>query len=127
MSKTEPLILVVEDEASMRRFLHVTLSSHGYRVVEAETAARGIAEATVHNPDVVLLDLGLPDTDGLDVTKRIREWSAMPIIVLSAREREADKIEALDRGADDYLTKPFAAGELLARIRVALRHAAGGP
>jgi len=122
-----PLVLVVEDEPQMRRFLRATLASHGYRVVEAATAAQGVAQATAHNPDIVLLDLGLPDGDGLEVTRRLREWSSVPIIVLSARGRETDKIEALDGGADDYLTKPFGAGELLARIRVALRHAARGP
>jgi two-component system KDP operon response regulator KdpE len=119
-----PLVLVVEDEPQMRRFLRATLSSHGYRLVEAEGAAEGIARATSYNPDLVLLDLGLPDGDGLDVTKRMREWTATPIIVLSARGQESDKVEALDAGADDYLTKPFGASELLARMRVALRHAA---
>ena len=122
-----PLVLLVEDEPQMRRFLRATLQSHGYRLVEAETAADGIAHATAHNPDLVLLDLGLPDGDGLDVTRRMREWTATPIIVLSARGQEADKIQALDAGADDYLTKPFGVGELLARMRVALRHAARPP
>jgi two-component system KDP operon response regulator KdpE len=126
MSVKGPLVLIVEDEPQMRRFLRATLSSHGYRVVEAETAAQAIAHGAAYNPDIVLLDLGLPDGDGLDVTKALREWSAVPVIVLSARGREGDKIEALDCGADDYLTKPFGAGELLARIRVALRHAARG-
>jgi two-component system, OmpR family, KDP operon response regulator KdpE len=126
VSAEGPLVLVVEDEPQMRRFLRATLASHGYRFVEAETAAGGIAQATLQNPELVLLDLGLPDGDGLDVTKRLREWSPVPIIVLSARGRESDKIEALDAGADDYLTKPFGSGELLARMRVALRHAARG-
>ncbi|MBL8113318.1 MAG: response regulator [Acidobacteria bacterium] len=108
----------------MRRFLRRTLESHGYRLVEAETARQGLAHATAHNPDVVLLDLGLPDLDGLELTRQLREWSQTPIVVISARGEEASKIAALDAGADDYLTKPFAAGELLARIRVALRHAA---
>jgi two-component system, OmpR family, KDP operon response regulator KdpE len=121
-----PLVLVVEDEPQMRRFLRATLSSHGYRVVEAETAAGGVAQATGYTPDLVLLDLGLPDGDGLLVTRRLREWSSVPILVLSARGRESDKVEALDAGADDYLTKPFGSGELLARMRVALRHAARG-
>jgi len=121
---TAPLVLLIEDEPQMRRFLRATLGSHGYRLVEAETAAMGIAHATAHNPDLVLLDLGLPDRDGLDVTRQLREWSTVPIVVLSARGQESDKIAALDAGADDYLTKPFGAGELLARIRVALRHAA---
>jgi two-component system, OmpR family, KDP operon response regulator KdpE len=124
VSSNLPLILVVEDEPQMRRFLRATLGSHDFGVVEAASAAEAIAHATAYNPDVVLLDLGLPDGDGLEITKRVREWSSTPIIVVSARGREADKIEALDAGADDYLTKPFDAGELLARIRVALRHRA---
>jgi two-component system KDP operon response regulator KdpE len=117
-------ILVVDDEPPMRRFLRATLTSHGYGVIEASTGKEGIAQATTRNPELVLLDLGLPDIDGLDVTRTVRGWSSMPIIVLSARRQESDKILALDAGADDYLTKPFGAGELLARIRVALRHAA---
>jgi two-component system KDP operon response regulator KdpE len=116
-------VLVVEDEAQMRRFLRLSLANAGYQVVEAETGAEGLARATERNPDIVLLDLGLPDQDGLSVTARLREWSKAPIIVLSARGREEDKVAALDQGADDYLTKPFGVGELLARIRVALRHA----
>lgn len=107
----------------MRRFLLALVEGHGLRVIEAATGREGISLAASHNPDVVLLDLGLPDLDGLEVTSRIREWTQTPIIVLSARGMEQDKIEALDRGADDYLTKPFGAGELLARLRVALRHA----
>lgn len=124
MVDDDGLILLVEDEPQMRRFLRVTLQSHGYRLVEAITGQEGLMQATTRNPDVVLLDLGLPDLDGLEVTQRLREWSVVPIIVLSAREQEQDKIKALDAGADDYLTKPFGAGELLARIRVALRHRA---
>lgn len=124
MSCDDGLILLIEDEPQMRRFLRVTLQSHGYRLVEAATGQEGLMQATTRNPDVVLLDLGLPDLDGLEVTQRLREWSVVPIIVLSAREQEQDKIKALDAGADDYLTKPFGAGELLARIRVALRHRA---
>lgn len=124
MVDDDGLILLVEDEPQMRRFLRVTLQSHGYRLVEAVTGQEGLMQATTRNPDVVLLDLGLPDLDGLEVTQRLREWSVVPIIVLSAREQEQDKIKALDAGADDYLTKPFGAGELLARIRVALRHRA---
>jgi two-component system KDP operon response regulator KdpE len=108
----------------MRRLLRVSLTNAGYQVVEAETGGDGLARAAARNPDVVLLDLGLPDQDGLSVTSRLREWSKAPIIVLSARGREEDKVAALDQGADDYLTKPFGVGELLARIRVALRHAA---
>jgi two-component system KDP operon response regulator KdpE len=121
-----PLVLVVEDEPQMRRFLRATLGAHGYRLVEAETAAIALQHATAYNPDLVLLDLGLPDRDGLEVTKMLREWSERPVIVLSARGQESDKIAALDAGADDYLTKPFGAGELLARMRVALRHAERG-
>jgi two-component system KDP operon response regulator KdpE len=118
-------VLVVDDEQPMRRFLRATLSSHGYSVIEAATAAEGLAHAAHDHPDVVLLDLGLPDRDGLDVTRELREWSSAPIIVISARGLEHDKVEALDAGADDYLTKPFGVNELLARLRVALRHAAG--
>lgn len=124
MSYDDRLILLIEDEPQMRRFLRVTLQSHGYRLVEAATGQEGLMQATTRNPDIVMLDLGLPDLDGLEVTQRLREWSLVPIIVLSAREQEQDKIKALDAGADDYLTKPFGAGELLARIRVALRHKA---
>ncbi|UQA55585.1 response regulator [Polyangium aurulentum] len=131
MTEPSPLVLLVEDEPQMRRFLRALLDSHGYRVVEAQTARDAIAEATARAPELVLLDLGLPDGDGIEVTRRLREWSRTPIIVISARGREADKIEALDAGADDYLTKPFGAGELLARLRVAMRHAhhaaAGAP
>ena len=123
MKETPATILLIEDERQMRRFLRVTLQSEKYGVLEAETASDGLSQAATRNPDVVLLDLGLPDMDGLEVIEKLREWSAVPVIVISAREQEGDKIKALDRGADDYLTKPFAAGELLARIRVALRHA----
>ena len=119
----DPLILLIEDEAPMRRFLRAALGTHPYRLIEAETMRTGLAMAASHAPDVILLDLGLPDADGIDATARIREWSTIPIIVLSARGREGDKVAALDAGADDYLTKPFSVGELLARIRVALRHA----
>ncbi len=108
----------------MQRFLRAALESHGYRPVEAATAREGLAQAAGRNPDVILLDLGLPDADGIDVTRRLRESSRTPVIVISARGRELDKIAALDAGADDYLTKPFGVGELLARLRVALRHAA---
>src|SRR5262245_13224149 len=124
MSETSPLIMLIEDELPMRRFLRASLASHGYRVAEAGTGKDGIEQTAVRNPDVVLLDLGLPDQDGLTVTSSLREWAKAPIIVISARGREEDKIRALDAGADDYLTKPFGVGELLARIRVALRHAA---
>jgi two-component system KDP operon response regulator KdpE len=124
MIEDKELILLIEDEPQMRRFLRITLQTHGYRLVEAVTAQEGLMQATTRNPDVVLLDLGLPDLDGLEVTKKLREWTQTPIIIISAREQERDKVNALDAGADDYLTKPFNAGELLARIRVALRHAA---
>ncbi|HSQ78918.1 MAG TPA: response regulator, partial [Nitrospirota bacterium] len=124
MSEDKELILLIEDEPQMSRFLRITLQGHGYRLVEAGTGQEGLMQAASRNPDVVLLDLGLPDLDGLEVTRRLREWAQTPIIVISAREQEQDKVRALDAGADDYLTKPFSAGELLARIRVALRHAA---
>jgi two-component system KDP operon response regulator KdpE len=120
-----PQILLVDDELPLRRFLRAALAAHGYRLLEATSGAEALSLATSHNPDVVLLDLGLPDGDGLEVAKRLREWSKVPIIVLSARGREDDKVAALDAGADDYLTKPFGTNELLARIRVALRHAEG--
>lgn len=128
MTNVGPLMLVVEDEPQMRRFLRASLTSHGFHLVEAASATEAMALATSHNPEVILLDLGLPDDDGIALTRRFREWSRVPIIVISARGREADKVEALDAGADDYLTKPFGVNELLARIRVALRHArqAGG-
>lgn len=124
MSQEQPLILVIEDEPPLRRYLRVTLQSYGLRVEEAATALDGRNLAARCNPDVILLDLGLPDQDGLDLAKDIRTWSRVPIIVVSARGKEEDKIQALDVGADDYLTKPFGSGELLARIRVALRHTA---
>jgi two-component system KDP operon response regulator KdpE len=121
-SGAEPLVLLIEDEPQMRRFLRAAVAGHGLRLVEAETGADGLSQAATRNPDLVLLDLGLPDLDGVEVTRRLREWSRTPIIVISARGEEGDKVAALDAGADDYLTKPFAVGELLARIRVALRH-----
>ena len=123
-SNDKPRILVIEDDAPIRKFLRIMLESHGFDVSEAETAATGIGHAVSEPPDAIVLDLGLPDEDGLRVIQRLREWSQIPIIVLSARGRESDKVAALDAGADDYLTKPFGAGELLARLRVALRHAA---
>jgi len=123
MKENPATILLIEDERQMRRFLRVTLQSESYGVIEAETAADGLSQAAMRNPDIIILDLGLPDMDGLEVIKKLREWSAVPVIIISAREQEGDKIKALDRGADDYLTKPFGVGELLARIRVALRHA----
>jgi two-component system KDP operon response regulator KdpE len=118
------LVLIVEDEDPIRRFLRATLESQGHRVKEAATARDGLAQARTQRPDLILLDLGLPDSDGLDVTRTIRAESAVPIVVLSARGQESDKVSALDAGADDYLTKPFGVAELTARIRVALRHAA---
>jgi two-component system KDP operon response regulator KdpE len=121
-----PLVLIIEDEPQLVRFLRATLGGEGYRVVVATTGKQGLAETTMRSPDLILLDLGLPDTDGIDVARQVREWNQVPIIVLSARGKEAQKVEALDAGADDYLTKPFGVGELLARVRVALRHAARG-
>jgi len=123
MSPTAPLILVIEDEPGIRRFLRVTLGSNGYRTAEASCAEDGLKRAALERPDLVVLDLGLPDRDGMDVLRDLREWSSVPLLVLTARETETSKVEALDAGADDYLTKPFGAAELLARIRVALRHA----
>jgi two-component system KDP operon response regulator KdpE len=124
MSQDKNLILLIEDEPQMQRLLRIILQGHGFSIVEAQTGQEGLMQAATRAPDVILLDLGLPDIDGLEVTRRVREWSDVPIIVISAREQEQDKIKALDAGADDYLTKPFAAGELLARIRVAMRHKA---
>jgi two-component system KDP operon response regulator KdpE len=118
-----PLILVIDDELPIRRFLRAALLAHGYQVLEATTAQEGLTQAAMRQPTLILLDLGLPDLDGLEVTRRLREWATMPIIVLSVRGRESDKVAALDAGADDYLTKPFGMDELLARVRVALRHA----
>lgn len=123
MSGVQPIILVIEDEAAIRRFLKMTLNSHGYEFREALTGSEGLMKVGTDRPDLVILDLGLPDMDGLEVTKQLREWTAIPIIVLSARGQEKDKVDALDAGADDYLTKPFGVPELLARTRVALRHA----
>jgi two-component system KDP operon response regulator KdpE len=123
-SAPPPVVLLVEDEPQMRRFLRSALATQHLELVEAATAREGLAQAAGRKPDVVLLDLGLPDHDGIEVTRRLREWSTVPIIVLSARGREQDKVDALDAGADDYLTKPFGIGELLARMRVALRHGA---
>jgi two-component system, OmpR family, KDP operon response regulator KdpE len=116
------VILVIEDDPQMRRFLRAILSSNGYRWLEAATAQEGIRQASLQHPDLIILDLGLPDMDGLEVTRQLREWSKTPIIVLSARDQEKDKVLALDAGADDYLTKPFGTAELLARMRAALRH-----
>jgi two-component system, OmpR family, KDP operon response regulator KdpE len=121
----DPVVVLIEDEPQIRRFLRATLTGQGYRLFEASTGADGVVEVGSRQPDVVIVDLGLPDMDGTDVIRRLREWTAVPIIVLSARGQERDKVTALDAGADDYVSKPFGAGELLARIRVALRHTAG--
>ena len=118
-----PTILIVEDEPEIRRFLRFSLGAEGYRVVESSTGRRGTIDAGTHKPDVAIVDFGLPDVDGVEVVRHIREWSPMPIIILSARSQERTKIEAFGAGADDYVTKPFGISELLARIRVALRHA----
>jgi two-component system, OmpR family, KDP operon response regulator KdpE len=124
MGSDGPRILVVDDERGIRRFLRASLNAHGYQVLEAASGQQGIEAATSDRPDLIILDLGLPDLDGVDVTRQLREWSPVPILILSVRGRDEDKIAALDAGADDYLTKPFSTGELLARIRVAMRHAA---
>ena len=121
-----PMVVVIEDEPQIRRFLRASLAVQGFRLVEATTGQEGLVQAATRQPDIIILDLGLPDMDGLDVIRRLREWTAVPIIVLSARGQERDKIGALDAGADDYVSKPFGVGELLARMRVALRHTATG-
>jgi len=123
VSANDPLVVVVEDEPQVRRFLRAALTARPFRLLEAATVAEAKLLVTSHNPELVLLDLGLPDGDGIELTRAIRSWSRVPIIVISARGREADKVDALDAGADDYLTKPFGLDELLARMRVALRHA----
>jgi two-component system KDP operon response regulator KdpE len=115
-------LVVIEDDPQIRRFLRTGLSAEPFRIFEAETGEAGLVEAATRKPDLVILDLGLPDIDGVDVVARLREWYTRPIIILSARTNEQEKIKALDAGADDYLTKPFGIGELMARIRVALRH-----
>ena len=117
-----PVVLIVDDEIQIRRFLRVSLTASGYNVHEAATGQAGLDQAALVRPDVVILDLGLPDMDGLDMLRRLREWSPVPVVVLSVRDADADKIALLDAGADDYLTKPFSMGELLARLRVAQRH-----
>jgi two-component system KDP operon response regulator KdpE len=124
MTTHDATVLLIEDEPEIRRFLRTTLPTHGYRLHEAATGQQGLAEAKAWNPDLILLDLGLPDLNGVEVIKQIREWATMPIIVLSARDQEAVKVTALDLGADDFVTKPFGVNELLARMRAALRHAA---
>ena len=119
-----PVIVLIEDEVQIRRFLRVALTGLGYRLFEAATGEEGLVEAATRQPELIILDLGLPDLDGFEVIRRLREWATIPIIILSARGQERDKIAALDAGADDYVSKPFGVGELLARMRVALRHAA---
>lgn len=123
----KPLILVVEDDAPIRNLIAITLKAHDYRFTLACNGEEALREAATANPDILLLDLGLPDLDGVEIIRRVRSWSDMPIIVLSARSEDADKIEALDSGADDYLTKPFSVEELLARLRVTLRRLAALP
>jgi len=127
MNAARPGILLVEDDPQIQSFLRATLATEGYRVVQSSTARRGVIDAATHKPDMAIVDLGLPDFDGVEAIRRIREWSSMPILVLSARSHERSKVEALDAGADDYLTKPFGIGELLARVRAGLRHATRAP
>lgn len=121
------IALIIDDEVQIRRLLRLTLEAHGYRVFEAADGQSGLLEAGQRRPEIVLLDLGLPDMDGVTVLKRLREWSRVPVVVLSVRDGEEDKIAALDNGADDYVTKPFSTGELLARLRVAQRHTLPAP
>lgn len=125
MSTASPVAVLVEDEPQIRRFVRVALDAEGWQVFEAETAKEGLREVATRKPDLLVLDLGLPDGDGLDVIRDVRSWSTVPIVVLSARSDESDKIAALDAGADDYLTKPFGVGELLARVRANLRRPRG--
>jgi two-component system, OmpR family, KDP operon response regulator KdpE len=123
MNETSARVLVVDDEPAIRRFLRASLAAHGYTIFEASDGQSALSAVVAERPDLVILDLGLPDLDGIQVTRLLREWTRIPIIILSVRGQEADKIAALDAGADDYVTKPFGAGELLARMRVALRRA----
>lgn len=124
MTATGAKILIIDDEAQIRKLLRVTLNAHGFDVTEAATGQEGLLQATMVRPDLIVLDLGLPDMTGMEVLKHIREWSQVPIIILTAQDQEQDKVAALDRGADDYVTKPFGMGEFMARMRVALRHIA---
>ncbi|HWM29727.1 MAG TPA: response regulator [Woeseiaceae bacterium] len=124
MSASRAIVLLVEDEVPIRRFLRPAIEAAGWRLIEADTGKGGILEASQSRPDVIILDLGLPDIDGIEVVRQVREWSATPILILSARGQEKDKVAALDSGADDYVQKPFSVNELVARVRVALRHAA---
>src|SRR4051795_3333743 len=126
MTDKSARILVVDDEPAIRRYLRAALSAHSYELYEAATGQEALTLVPVTRPDLMILDLGLPDLDGVDVTRSLREWTHIPILILSVRSQESDKVAALDAGADDYITKPFGAGELLARIRVALRHASPG-
>ena len=126
-SSPKPAVLVIDDEVQIRRLLRVTLEANGYRVLEAATGGDGIVEAAQRKPDAIVLDLGLPDLDGLVVLKRLREWSRVPVLILTVRDADDEKVAALDSGADDYVTKPFSTAELLARLRVALRHAQPQP
>jgi two-component system KDP operon response regulator KdpE len=126
MSANAPLVLVVEDEAQIRRFVRAALEGEGCRVAEAEAMAQGLVDAGTRKPDMIILDLGLPDGDGMDFVRDLRTWSQMPVLILSARSTESDKVGVLDAGADDYLTKPFAVGELLARVRALLRRSQRG-
>lgn len=121
MASSGPVILAIEDDPAIRKFLRVSLESQGYVLHEATKGQEGLAQASMHAPELVILDLGLPDMDGLDLIRQLREWSKVPILIISARGKEQDKVAALDTGADDYLTKPFSIGELLARLRAALR------
>lgn len=127
MTETGQRVLVVDDENSIRRYLRAALSAQGFSVYEAASGSEAVDAVLSHRPDIIILDLGLPDFDGIEVTRRLREWSKTPIIILSVREAENDKIAALDAGADDYLTKPFSTGELMARMRVAMRRLASKP
>jgi len=124
MPSDDARILVIDDEKQIRRMLKAALNGYGYDIAEAASGHEGLNQAAIFHPDLIILDLGLPDLDGTEVIQRLREWTQTPIIILSVREQESDKIKALDAGADDYITKPFSMGELLARIRVAMRHAA---
>ena len=124
---TGPVVLIIDDEIQIRRFLRISLEANQYQVQEAKTGRDGLEQAAVLRPDVIILDLGLPDLEGLEVLTRLREWSQTPVIVLTVRDRDIDKISLLDAGADDYLVKPFSPGELLARLRVALRHRQPAP
>jgi two-component system KDP operon response regulator KdpE len=123
MSESGPRVLIIDDERAIRRFLRASLTAHGYTVFEAISGQEGLNAVITHRPDLIILDLGLPDMAGIKVLRQLREWTQIPIIILSVQEQEADKIAALDAGANDYLTKPFGIGELMARLRVALRHA----